>query len=63
MVGVVHGDADVVYCGLGVFMEFLINTDGVGKLDWRKGLEMRSDVLLQGWYVACVPLDDLGRAS
>lgn len=63
MVGVVHGDADVVDCGMGVLVEFLINADGVGKLDWRKGLEVRSNVFLQGWYVACVPLDDLGTST
>lgn len=61
MVGVVYGDTDVVDCGLGVLMELLVNTDGVGKLDWREGLQVRGDVLLQGWYVACVPLDDLGE--
>lgn len=60
VVRVVHGDADVVDCGLGVLVELLINTDGVGKLDWRKGLKVRSNVLLQGWDMACVPLDDLG---
>lgn len=59
VVGVIYGDADVVDRGLRVLMKLLINTDGVGKLDWREGLEVRGDVLLQGWYVACVPLDDL----
>lgn len=62
VMGIVNGDADVVNCGLGVLVELLINTDGIGKLDWRKRLEVRSDVLLQGWDMACVPLDDLVRA-
>lgn len=58
---IVNGNADVVDCGLRVLMELLVDTDGVGKLDWREGLEMRGYVLLQGWDMACVPLDDLGR--
>lgn len=62
VVRIVDGNADVVDCGLGVLVELLIDTDGVGKFDWRKWLEMRGDVLLERWYVACVPLDDLERA-
>lgn len=43
--GTVHGDEHIVDGGLGVLVELLVDSYRVGKLDRRKGLQVRCDVV------------------
>lgn len=56
---VTHGDLQVVYCRLGVFVEFLVNAHRVHELDWRQRPQVTGDVVLQIRDMTLINEDDL----